>query len=89
MSMKKTDLEKLKGRKLAAGATVPERFGKGSAAMPERRAQRERDREAGLVPFAVKLHGDLVREIQARARARGVGLNEIAAELITRGLKSE
>lgn len=89
MSMKKTDLEKLKGKKLAGAGAAPERFGKGSGSALERREQRERDREAGLVPFAVKLHGDLVREIQARAQARGVGLSEIAAELITRGLKSE
>jgi len=89
MSMKKTDLEKLKGKKLAGGPAIPDRFGKGASAPMDRREQRERDREAGLVPFAVKLHGDLVREVQARAQARGVSLNEITSELITRGLKSE
>jgi hypothetical protein len=86
--MKKADLEKLKGRRISgAGAPgVPDRFGKDSAAAMDRREQRERGRELGLVPFAVKLHGDLVREIQAAAEARGVGLNEIAAELLRKGL---
>ena len=89
MSMKKTDLEKLKGKKLAGGSNVPDRFGKGSGTVLDRREQRERDREAGLVPFAVKLHGDLVREIQARAQAEGKSLNDVTAELIGRALKSK
>ena len=88
MSMKKTDLEKMKAKKLAGGGTVPDRFGKGAAQVVDRREQRERDREAGLVPFAVKLHGDLVRQIQARAQEKGVSLNEITSELLTRALKS-
>lgn len=88
MSMKKTDLEKLKGKKLAGGGATPDRFGRDAAAPLDKREQRIRDREAGLVPFAVKLHGDLVREVHEAARAKGVGLNEIAAELITRGLKA-
>ena len=87
--MKKTDLEKVKGKKLIGGGTTPDRFGKGSSEPLDRREQRERDRQAGLVPFAVKLHGDLVREVQARAQARGVGLNEITAELIEKGLKAK
>ena len=89
MSMKKTDLEKVKGKSLAGSGPTPERFGKGSATALDKREQRERDRQAGLVPFAVKLHGDLVREIHAQAQARGVGLNEITAELIGKGLKSK
>ena len=88
MSMKKADLEKHKGKKLVGhghggGA---DRFGKGANAPADKREQRERDREAGLVPFAVKLHGDLVREIHARAQQQGAGLNEVTAELIRKGL---
>jgi hypothetical protein len=86
MSMKKTDLEKLKGKKLGGGFGSPDRFGKGSADPGDRRAQREHDRELGLIPFAVKLHGDLVREVRAAAEAKGVGLNEFTAELIRKGL---
>ena len=85
--MKKTDLEKLKGKKIAGGGFgQPDRYGKGSGDPNDRRAQREHDREAGLVAFACKLHGDLVREVQAAAQAKGVGLNEITAELLRKGL---
>ena len=87
MSMKKTDLEKLKGKRLAgSGFGSSDRYGKGSADPNDKRAQREHDREAGLIPFAVKLHGDLIREVRAAAEAKGVGLNEITAELIRKGL---
>jgi hypothetical protein len=37
----------------------------------------------------VKLHEDLVREVQAAAQARGVGLNELTAELIRKGLQAK
>ena len=85
--MKKTDLEKLKGKKITgAGFGSADRYGKGSAEPNDKRAQREHDRELGLVPFACKLHGDLVREVQAAAQAKGVGLNEITAELLRKGL---
>jgi hypothetical protein len=85
--MKKAELEKLKGLKVGgSGPGTPQRYGRDSSAPLDRREQRERDRELGLVPFAVKLHADLVREVQARAQARGVGLNEIAAELFRKAL---
>ena len=85
--MKKTDLEKLKGKKITGGGFgQADRYGKGSGDANDRRAQREHDRELGLVAFAVKLHGDLVREVQAAAQARGVGLNELTAELLRKGL---
>jgi hypothetical protein len=88
--MKPADLQKLKGKKISSGPSgTPDRFGKDSAAPLDKREQRERDREMGLVPFAVKLHGDLVREIHAAAQKRGLGLNEITAELIREGLKKK
>ena len=88
--MKKADLEKLKGRKIAAGSgTTNDRFGKGATEVLDKREQRERDREQGLVPFAVKLHGDLVRDLHAAAEKRGVGLNELTAELIRKGLAAK
>jgi hypothetical protein len=89
--MKKADLEKLKGRtvELRHGPGASDRFGKGAVAVVDRKEQRRRDQEAGLVPFAVKLHGDLVRELQALAQARGTGLNEVADELIRKGLKAK
>ena len=43
----------------------------------------------GLVPFAVKLHSDLVRELHAAAEKRGVGLNELTAELLRKGMAAK
>jgi len=43
----------------------------------------------GLVPFAVKLHEDLVRDLHAAAEKRSVGLNELAAELLRKGLAAK
>ena len=88
--MKKADLEKLKASRVSGGPpSIPDRYGRGSAVPTDKREQRERDREMGLVPFAVKLHGDLVREIHALAQSRGVGLNEITTELIKKGLQKK
>ena len=84
--MKKADLEKLKGRKLGGSGTTPDRYGKGAIEVLDKREQRDRDRELGLVPFAVKLHEDLVRELHAAAQKKGVNLNELTAELIRKGL---
>jgi hypothetical protein len=54
MSMKKTDLEKLKGKKLAAGGPgTPDRFGKGSGKHAGRGKGGGKQRDA--VPLAVKL----------------------------------
>jgi hypothetical protein len=88
--MKKADLEKLKGRKIVAGSgTTNDRFGKGAGEILDKREQRDRDREQGLVPFAVKVHGDLVRDLRAAAEKRGVGLNELTAELLRKGLAAK
>ena len=85
--MKKTDIEKLKGKKITGGGFGhADRYGKGSGEANERRAQREHERELGLIPFACKLHGELVAEIRAAAEKKGVGLNEIPAELLRKGL---
>jgi hypothetical protein len=87
--MKKAELERLKGLKLAGGAgNTPDRFGKGAHAPLDRREQRERDRELGLVPFAVKLNSELVRELHAAAQKRGIGMNELVDELLRKSLAS-
>lgn len=85
--MKKTDLAKGEAKKLMGqmgtrGAT----FGAGEAAPVDRREQRERDRALGLVPFAVKLNGDLVQKLQALAQERGVDMNQLVAEVLEKGL---
>ena len=91
MAMKKTELEKRKGLKIAGEmkqAGIAERFGKGAAALPAtRREQRELDRAAGLVPFAVKLPADLAERLRVAAGERHTGLNELVAELLEKSLQ--
>lgn len=87
--MKKTDLEKLKGTKISGNmklSSIPDRFGKDAANLPDKREQRKRDQEAGLVPFAVKLHGDLIKQIHALADKDQKSLNDMTTELLTKAL---
>ena len=87
--MKKPDLDKLKGLKLSGAmkqAATPGRFGKDAAVPPNRREQRKLDQAQGLVPFAVKLDSDLVKQLHALAQQRNIGLNEVVAELLKKGL---
>lgn len=53
----------------------------------DRREQRRLDQAAGLVPFAVKLNGDLIKQIHALATERKTGVNEIVTELLQKALK--
>jgi hypothetical protein len=83
--MKKADLEKQLGKKIA-GRMMQEahsdRYGAASGQVGDKREQRERDKAAGLVPFAVKLPQDLVARLQAIAVERGTSMNELTAMLL-------
>jgi hypothetical protein len=85
--MKKTDLAKFDAKKLMnqAGPRGPS-FGSASPVPVDRREQRERERALGLVPFAVKLNGDLVKQLQELAKERGLDMNELVAEVLQKGL---
>lgn len=88
MTLKKTDLERLKAASLTdrlSKSAPPERYAKGAHAL-SRREQRERDRAQGLVPFAVKLNGELVKKLHALAQEEGRLLNEVVAEVLEKGL---
>lgn len=90
--MKRTDLEKHKGKKVDIRmnqASAPGRFGKTAGAVPDRREQRRRDQALGLVPFAVKLDGDLVKRLHALAQERETGLNELVGELLAKALQKK
>lgn len=90
--MKKADLEKLKGTKISNKlnqAGTPGRFAADAHVPIERREQRKRDQAAGLVPFAVKLDGALVKQIQTLAQERGATLNDLVAELLKKGLEQK
>lgn len=90
MTMKSTDLEKNRGRKINGkmGATgVPGRFAAGSAALVDKREQRRQDRALGQVAFACKLPMELVKTLQARAATHEGGVNALMAEILTRALE--
>jgi hypothetical protein len=89
LRMKKTDLvknleKKIKGKMQASG--VPGRFAEGAAQLPDRREQRKLNQAAGLVPFAVKLPGELAKQLQALAEAGDGNLNALVAGLLRAGL---
>jgi hypothetical protein len=83
--MAKSDAKKLMGKMAAPGAPA---FGNADNAAVDRREQRKRDQALGLVPFAVKLNGDLVAQIQALAKERGTDLNETVADILAKGLSA-
>lgn len=90
--MKLTDLHKNQGLKIEGETRrggMPDRYGKGAALVPDRKEQRKLDAAAGLVPFACKLHADLVKALSERAQASGTGLNETVAELLRKGLDAK
>lgn len=87
--MKKADLEKQLGKKIAGRMhqePQSDRYGTASGGIADKREQRERDKAAGLIPFAVKLPQDLVARLQALAAERSLSLNEVTAELLNGGL---
>ena len=89
VALKKTDLERLKAANLQdqlRKSAPPDRYAAGAHQLT-RKEQRERDRAQGLVPFAVKLNGDLVKRLQARAQEKGAPLNEVVAELLEKALE--
>ncbi|MGA8050105.1 MAG: hypothetical protein WCA09_08000 [Burkholderiales bacterium] len=86
--MKKTELEKLKGLRIAGEmerTATPARYGKASV-LESRRERRKREQALGLVPFAVKLDAELVKRVRARAEERAASLDDTVAELLTKGL---
>ena len=90
MSMKKTDLEKHKAKKIAGtmkSSLAPDRFAQGAAAALDRRERRARDAAAGLVPFACKLPQGLVQQLHDRAVGQAGGINDLVAELLQKGMK--
>ncbi len=86
--MKKADLAKNDAKKLMGKMVAPGTAAFGNTAAPaiDKREQRKRDQALGLVPFAVKLNSELVKQVQALAAANGGDLNGTVAELLAKGL---
>jgi hypothetical protein len=87
MTARKTELDKRQG---LAIVNQQRRAGNafGTVAPPgkDRKARRERERAAGLVPFAVKLPKELVVALQRKAQAGSFDLDSLTAQLLRRGL---
>ncbi|MHB1676830.1 MAG: hypothetical protein ACYCSS_04740 [Sulfuriferula sp.] len=89
--MKKTDLYKNQGLKIVGQmkqAGTPGRFANETIIL-DRREQRKIDQAQGLVPFAVKLNIELVAQLHELAKTRGIGINELTAELLQSALPAE
>jgi len=85
--MKRTDIAKNMALKLderMKHAGTPGRFAGG--VVPDRKEQRKLDQAQGLIPFAVKLDAQLAGEIRTLAASRQLGVNELVAELLRKGL---
>ena len=83
--MKRADLEKQLAKRIAGRMqqeTHSDRYGTASGEVADKREQREREKAAGLVPFAVKLPQELVTKLQALAVERNATMNDLAAELL-------
>ena len=90
--MKRTALEKLQAMKTVGAMKrepTSDRYGASASGPGDRREQREKDKAAGLVPFAVKLPQDLVAEVQSLARKKQATLNDVTAELLRKALKAK
>ena len=90
--MKKADMEKSNAVKIRSemrNTLPPDRFAGGHAVAATRREQREIDRARGLVPFAVKLEGELVKEVQALAQKKNEPLNDVVAALLKKALQEQ
>ncbi|KQV54465.1 MULTISPECIES: hypothetical protein [unclassified Duganella] len=89
--MKKTDLAKSDAKKLMGKMAVPGATSFGTSTNPaiDKREQRKRDQALGLVPFAVKLNGDLVKRLHDLANEGGLDLNTVVAELLVKGLDAQ
>ena len=86
--MKKTGMAKSDAKKLMGNMSAPVvgGFGNSAPGTVDRREQRKLDQAAGLVPFAVKLNAELVKQLQDQAKERAVDLNALVAELLAKGL---
>ena len=90
MSMKKSDLDKLLGKKVGGQMKVSGaagRFGQGVANVDDRREQHRLDAAAGLVPFAWKLPADQTATLRENCSVHADGINGLVAELLAKALK--
>ncbi len=89
MTMKRTELEKRKALTIVnAQRRAGNPFGPAQAGADDRKARRERERAAGLVPVALKLPKALVEVLRARAQGEGRELDALLAQLLQDALQA-
>ncbi len=89
MTTKSSDMQKSLGAKINGkmGASgQPDRFGAAAGQGVDKRQQRAQDRALGLVPFACKLPGTLVKALQTRGAAHEGGINALMAEMVAKAI---
>ncbi|MEC5388111.1 hypothetical protein VVD49_20425 [Uliginosibacterium sp. H3] len=59
---------------------------RGKSETVDKREQRKRDQEQGLIPFACKLPSALVEQVREQAAAHEGGINGLVAELLAKAL---
>ena len=87
--MKKSDLDRNEELKISSRmkqAGTPDRFGSAAGPKTSRRELRKQEQAQGLVAFATKLDGELVKKLQTLATARQMGINELVADLLAKAL---
>jgi hypothetical protein len=92
MSMKKFDLAKNMGLKIESqrrAAGVPSRFAQEAGTLVDRREQRRRDAEAGLMPFACKLPAALIERLRVKAADHPGGMNALVEQLLAAQLPGD
>jgi len=92
MSMKKFDLAKNMGLKIESqrrAAGVPSRFAQEAGTLIDRREQRRRDAEAGLMPFACKLPAPLIERLRVKAADHPGGMNALVEQLLVAQLPGD
>ena len=65
-------------------AGIPDRFGKGGM-VPDRKELRRLDQAAGLIPFACKLHSELITRLHAEVAKNGTTMNVLVESLLNFG----
>ncbi|MBX9904099.1 MAG: hypothetical protein K2Y31_07070 [Burkholderiales bacterium] len=87
--MKPAELQKFNAMKLVNRMKNTGTHGHpgGTVKPVDRREQRRLDQAAGLVPFAVKINGELIKQINTLAAERKTGVNQLVAELLQKALK--
>jgi hypothetical protein len=89
MTAKKTELDKRQGLAIAnQQRRAGNAYGTATPVGEDRKTRRERERAAGLVPFAVKLPKELVAALQARAQGEGRDVDSVTADLLRASLES-